>query len=174
MVDFRKGGDTSYKTLPKSDHPVPLAVTTPAPDVDTVSRGDRGAGLAGGMVAGLAAGAIASLAGALAWSLVTSLTGYKFSIATIGIGMLTGGAVAKFGGGQSQTNGIAAAALTVGGCLLGVVVMVSMIAGKELGVPASQVLSAVPFAKLLSVGFSAFDAIFLCFAVWNAYRIAGG
>ena len=67
---------------------------------------------------GLAAAIAAAVIGAIAWAVITVASDYKIGLVAVGIGVLVGLAVERFGGGDARLP-IAAAVIALFGCLLG-------------------------------------------------------
>src|SRR2546422_8431344 len=105
--------------------PQPITAPKPAGPVEVVEN------LPMGFMAGLVAAAI----GAGLWALVTIVTGFQIGWMAVGVGFLVGWAVRVAGKGAHMAFGILGAALALGGCALGNLLAVAVIAARHFEVP---------------------------------------
>ncbi len=143
-----------------------------SPEVEDLRVG-AGAETSENLVVGGVAGLIAALGGAASWAAVTYYTNYQIGFMAIGIGYLVGIVMLKFGHGRSQTFGILAAILAVGGCLIGNLLSACAFAADQLEVPMMQIVGTLTpsvAVEILQDGFTAIDALFYFLAVSAAFR----
>ena len=150
-----------------TEHPDPMAATTPGAASD--ARGNLGLGIA--------AGVVAALIGAVLWAVITVTTEYQIGFMAIGVGLLVGFAVRRFGNGTTQPYGIAGAVLALAGCMLGnlfsIFGFISIQESMEMTEVASTVLADPAMtASLMRDSFSPMDLVFYGIAVYEGYKIA--
>lgn len=151
----------------------PSAVTVepasarPLPSVDT--RGNLGMAVA--------AGVVAMLVGAVLWAVITVTTEFQIGFMAIGVGVLVGYAVRRFGNGTTMPFALTGAVLALLGCVLGnlfsVIGFLSKQEGMSLGDVAGFVLGNPSMAMMfMRESFSAMDLLFYAIAVYEGYKIA--
>jgi hypothetical protein len=124
-----------------------------------------------GVILGLGAAAV----GAAAWALVTVLTGYQLGIVAVGIGLLVGITVRKFGRGSAPVFSVAGAVLSLAGCVVGNLLAVVGFVARSEGAPFFTMLGQVdlPIAvSLLKETASPMDALFYAIAIYEGFKLA--
>ena len=121
-------------------------MTVPVPAVAPPPSGSFGKGLAAAIAA--------AVIGAIAWAVITVISDYKIGLVAVGIGVLVGLAIERFGGGDPRLP-VAGAILALFGCVLG-----------------DLFIAAHAWAKLRDVGI--FDEFQRPHEVWTAYTHAFG
>jgi hypothetical protein len=124
---------------------------------------------------GILAGTAAAGVGAGVWALITVLTEYQIGWMAVGVGVLVGFSLRKFGKGIDKTFGIAGAALALFGCLLGNLLAVCGFVSVQESIPFLQVLGGLTpsvAAELLTVTFSPIDVLFYGIAVYEGYKLS--
>jgi hypothetical protein len=124
---------------------------------------------------GILAGTAAAGVGAGVWALITVLTEYQIGWMAVGVGVLVGFSLRKFGKGIDKTFGIAGAALALFGCLLGNLLAVCGFVSVQESIPFLQVLGGLTpsvAAGLLTVTFSPVDVLFYGIAVYEGYKLS--
>ncbi len=127
------------------------------------------------MVQGLLFGAAAAAIGAALWAVITVLTGYQIGFMAIGIGVLVGLAVRRFGRGSTPVFGIVGAALALTGCVAGnLLAVVGFIAqGQEAPFFATLGQVSLPLAMdLLIETASPIDFLFYAIAVYEGFKLS--
>ena len=149
----------------------PRAVTAPKPAGPVEVREN----LPVGFMAGLAAAGI----GAVLWALVTIVTGYQIGWMAVGVGFLVGWAVRVAGKGTHRAFGIMGALLALGGCAVGNLITVLVIAARHFEIPMLQVFGRLTpdvVVNLMETTFKPIDLLFYVIAIVEGYRfsIVGG
>lgn len=124
---------------------------------------------------GILGGFVAALLGAAIWAVVTVLTGYQIGWMAVGVGLLVGFAVRLFGKGIDTSFGIAGAALSLVGCLLGNLLTVCVVLSRQESIPLLDVISrlnAEIIVGLMKATFSPMDLLFYGIAVYEGYKFA--
>jgi hypothetical protein len=126
---------------------------------------------------GILAGALASVAAAVVWAAITVVTGYQISWMAIGIGLLVGTAVRVFGRGVDKYFGIAAAILSLAGCVLGNFLWAAYFFAQGAELPlldALALLTRIPTIalELMTITFNIKDIIFYAIAAVSGYALA--
>lgn len=127
------------------------------------------------IVAGALAGLAAALLGAGIWAVVTVVTEYQIGWMAVGIGVLVGFSVRFAGKGIDQTFGIAGAALSLIGCLIGNVLTVTYFIALNEGMPFVDILVQLNFAityELLASTFEIIDVLFYGMAIYFGFKYA--
>jgi len=147
---------------------------TPADELDTETlmaglRAEQNLGLA--IVGGLAAAVV----GAALWATVTLVTGLQIGWMAIGVGFLVGGAVRLIGKGIAKPFGYVGATLSLLGCLLGNLLSLCAIVGRQEEMSLSVVLLnldplAIPGAMMAT--FHPMDLLFYGMAVCAGHRFS--
>src|SRR5579872_709680 len=126
------------------------------------------------LLRGFAGGLISSVIGAAVWAVVTVLTEYQHSWMAMGLGMLVGLGVRKYGKGLRPAFGMVAAFLALAGTLFGNILGYGGMAAKAQGLPLFDVewdLLTDPAAagQALVDWFSPIDVAFYSLAIVAAY-----
>lgn len=126
------------------------------------------------LLRGFAGGLISAMIGSAVWAVITVLTEYQNSWMAMGLGVLVGLGVRKYGKGLRPAFGIAAAFLAFAGTVVGNVLSCGAAAAKAQGLPlfaAELDLLTNPFAagQALVDWFSPIDVAFYIFAIVAAY-----
>jgi len=124
---------------------------------------------------GFGAGAVAALIGAVVWAAVTVFTGYQIGWMALGVGILVGLAVRRFGRGVEPRFGILGAGLALFGCLLGnLFAVIGLVAVQEqtsvLAIWGVLEWGAVP--GVMAATFSPMDLVFYGIAVYEGYQFS--
>src|SRR2546421_5738806 len=119
--------------VPPRTAAAPRTVTAPKPagPIEVVEN------LPMGFMAGLVAAAI----GAGLWALVTIITGFQIGWMAVGVGFLVGWAVRLAGKGTHRAFGIMGALLALGGCAVGNLATILVVAAQHFDVPLLAVLT---------------------------------
>jgi hypothetical protein len=179
MAEERIASSSPFSRPPSEPSPVIRPVTSPAvaaapartvtlPPARTTSAVDD-QNLPIGLVAGLAAAAI----GAGLWALVTVVTGYQIGWMAVGVGFLVGWAVRIAGKGTTSTFQVLGAALALGGCLVGNLLTICVVASRKFEIsPTEMVLRLTPdfVVDVMSATFSPIDLLFYALAIYAGYR----
>lgn len=126
---------------------------------------------------GIAGGFVSALIGAGAWSVVTVVTEWQHAVMAIGVGMLVGLAVRKYGHGMSPPFGVAGALLALFGSLFGNVLSYGAITARDAGLPIVQfelqlLTSPLAVARALAEWFSPMDLAFYIVALIAGYNLS--
>jgi hypothetical protein len=126
---------------------------------------------------GIAAGVAAMLVGAVLWAVITVTTEYQIGFMAIGVGVLVGFAIRRFGNGRAMTFALGGAVLALLGCVFGnlfsVIGFVSKQEGMGLGEVAGFVLGNPSMAVMfMRESFGAMDLLFYAIAVYEGYKLA--
>jgi hypothetical protein len=122
---------------------------------------------------GLAAGAVAALIGAAVWAAFTAATKYQIGWMAIGVGALVGVAIRHFGRGMEPRFGVAGAALSLLGCMIGNVLAICAIAAIEFDIGFLEVvgtLDAGTTIEIVTESFQAMDLLFYGLALYFGYK----
>jgi hypothetical protein len=122
---------------------------------------------------GVLGGAVAAIIAASVWAIITFLTEFQIGWMAIGVGFLVGVGVRQLGRGVTQIFGIAGAAISVLGCLLGNILSdVAFFAHQE-NLGYFEVLGrlnpGIAF-ELLKATFHPMDILFWALAISTGYR----
>src|SRR5438046_4554102 len=149
--------------------PPPITAPKPAGPVEIVEN------LPMGFMAGLVAAAV----GAGLWALVTIVTGFQIGWMAVGVGFLVGWAVRIAGKGTHRAFGIMGALLALGGCAVGNLLTIVVIAARHFEIPLVAVFSRLTpdvVVQLMGATFSPMDLLFYGIAIYEGSRfsIVGG
>ena len=149
--------------------PPPITAPKPAGPVEIVEN------LPMGFMAGLVPAAV----GAGLWALVTIVTGFQIGWMAVGVGFLVGWAVRIAGKGIHRAFGIMGALLALGGCAVGNLLTIVVIAARHFEIPLVAVFSRLTpdvVVQLMGATFSPMDLLFYGIAIYEGYRfsIVGG
>ena len=163
---------------PFSRPPAPPKVfSRPTPAVRTVVARKP----AGPMVAaenlplGFMAGLIAAGIGAGLWALITIVVGFQIGWMAVGVGFLVGWAVRVAGKGRHSAFGIMGALLALGGCAVGNLLAIIMIAARQYNLaPLAVVGRLTPdvVIGLMQASFRPMHVIFYFVAIFEGYRFS--
>ena len=125
---------------------------------------------AGGFAVGLLAAIAAAVVGAIIWAVITVTTDYRIGVVAVGIGVLVGLAIDRFGGGDRRLPA-AGAVITLIGCALGELFADAHIYGQpygrgtfgELGRPHE-------LWSIYTHRFAAFNAVFYAIGAYEAFQ----
>ena len=172
--------ETQASFNPLFDAPPPSAASAPPPaEVDPAeieqmreilqSRQSLGRAIAGGF--------LSALIGAGAWAVITVVTGHQHEAMSLGIGLLVGLAVRKYGRGISPQFGVAGASLAFFGSLLGNVFSAGAVMAQALGQPLIQfemqlITNPAFFGRLVLPFFSLWNPMFYVFAAIAGYYLS--
>jgi len=128
---------------------------------------------------GFMAGLVAAAVGAGLWALVTIITGFQIGWVAVGVGFLVGWAVRVAGKGTHMAFGVLGAGLALGGCALGNLLAIVVIAARHFEVPLQAVFTRLTpdvVWSLMGTTFKPIDLLFYGIAIYEGYRfsIAGG
>ncbi len=124
---------------------------------------------------GLAAGAGAALIGAAAWILVTVITKFQIGFMAVGVGLLTGLAIRRYGNGVDPIFGLMGGALSLLGCLFGNFFSYLEFISRARHVGVGTLLANLPPAGIVNVikaGFKPMDVLFSGIAIYSGYKYA--
>lgn len=124
---------------------------------------------------GIVAGSVAALIGAILWAVVTDVTKYQIGWMAVGVGVLVGFAVRKFGRGSTPTFSLIGASLALIGCLLGNLLAVIGLVAIEQNVgffDALRELSARSAVDVLTGTFAPMDLLFYGIAVYEGFKLS--
>ena len=125
------------------------------------------------------AGLVAAAIGAGLWALVTIITGFQIGWMAVGVGFLVGWAVRLAGKGTHRAFGIMGALLALGGCAVGNLLTIIVVAARHFEIPLLAVFSRLTpdvVVQLMEATFSPMDLLFYGIAIYEGYRfsIVGG
>lgn len=124
---------------------------------------------------GVVAGFVAMLAAALGWGAIAVATGYNHSLMAIGVGLLVGYGVQVFGRGLTTKYSIAAALLSVLGCIGGNVMTEVILEVRYTGTPMTDILSSLTLDEIGSMitrRLQFMDVIFWLVAIYTTWLVA--
>lgn len=123
--------------------------------------------------AGLIAGIVAAAIGATAWAVVTALTEFQIGFMAVGVGFLVGWSIRQFGKGVDQIFGIAAAVLSLLGCVAGNLLSSCIFIANQTNEPIASVLGRVNVdiaIEIMKATFSPMDLLFYGLALYFGYK----
>jgi len=128
---------------------------------------------------GFMAGLVAAAVGAGLWALITIITGFQIGWMAVGVGFLVGWAVRVAGKGTHMAFGVLGAALALGGCALGNLLAVVVMAACDFEVPLQAVFTRLTpdvVWSLMETTFKPIHVLFYGIALYEGYRfsIVGG
>jgi hypothetical protein len=162
---------------PFSRPPAPPKVfSRPAATARTVAAANRAGSaepenLPLGFMAGLAAAAV----GAGLWAVITIFVGFQIGWMAVGVGFLVGWAVRVAGKGRHTAFGAMGALLALGGCAVGNLLAIIMIAARQYNLPPLAVLSRLTpdvVFSLMQASFRPMHVIFYFVAILEGYRFS--
>ncbi len=127
--------------------------------------------------AGLATsyGLAAALIGAAIWAAITVATNFRIGFMAVGVGLLCGFAVGKFGRGSGPVFGVIGAACALFGCALGNLWSAFGMVANESDVTFFQLMSDFDYSltlDLLTATFTPIDLLFYGIAAFEGYKLA--
>ena len=126
---------------------------------------------------GFMAGLVAAAVGAGLWALVTILTGFQIGWMAVGVGFLVGWAVRAGGKGTHAAFGLMGAVLALGGCALGNLLAIVVLAARHYQVPLLDVFTRLTpdvVYTLMGATFKPIHLLFYGIAVYEGYRFSIG
>ena len=154
--------------------PVPPR-TAAAPRTVTPPKPARPAEVGENLPMGFMAGLVAAAVGAGLWALVTIITGFQIGWMAVGVGFLVGWAVRVAGKGTHMAFGVLGAALALGGCALGNLLAVLVIAARQFEVPLQAVFARLTpdvVWSLMEATFTPIHVLFYGIAIYEGYRFS--
>lgn len=127
------------------------------------------------LLLGVIGGAVASLIGAGVWAAITVATQFQIGWMAVGVGVLVGLTLRHLGKGVDPIFGVAGAALSLFGCLLGNLLSVCGFVAAEMGISIFEVVARlnVSVATEMLIGtFSPIDLLFYAIAVYEGYKLS--
>ncbi|MCD8080959.1 MAG: hypothetical protein LUF04_11320 [Bacteroides sp.] len=124
---------------------------------------------------GLLAGWVAALSGAAVWAAVSVATGYQIGYMAVGMGLLVGFMIRRFGKGVRPVFGVMGALLALLGCILGDVFSFIGFIATEMEASFTEVAAQVDYgilAELLFENLLSITALFYAIAVYEGYKFS--
>jgi hypothetical protein len=124
---------------------------------------------------GIAAGAVAAVIGAVLWGAITYVTSFQIGWMAVGVGILVGYAVRRFGQGVDISFGISGAALAVAGCLMGNIFASCIAISQQAQIGLMDVVARLDFVimvEIMAETFNPIDLLFYAIAVYEGYRFS--
>ena len=124
---------------------------------------------------GFMAGLVAAIVGAALWALITLATNHQIAWMAVGVGFLVGWAIRVAGKGRHTIFGIVGATLAVGGCAVGNLLVVIVIAARQFGVPLQDLfMRLTPDAvyNLMQASFRPMHVFYYAVAIYEGYRFS--
>jgi hypothetical protein len=188
-VAIKRGDDTTPPHMmvvmaeqptvsPFSRPPVsPKVCSRPAPTARTVlARKPAGpVAAAENLPLGFMAGLLAAGVGAGLWALITIVVGFQIGWMAVGVGFLVGWAVRMAGKGRHSAFGIMGAFLALGGCAVGNLLAIIMIAARQYNLPPLAVFGRLTpdvVLSLMAASFRPMHVIFYFVAILEGYRFS--
>jgi hypothetical protein len=161
---------------PFSRPPTPPKVfSRPAARTLVASKPARPVAAAENLPLGFMAGLVAAAVGAGLWALITIVVGFQIGWMAVGVGFLVGWAVRMAGNGRHSIFGIIGALLALGGCALGNLLAIIMIAARQYNLPPLAVLGRLTpdvVVGLMQASFRPMHVIFYFVAILEGYRFS--
>jgi hypothetical protein len=159
--------DNEVPGLPQASAPVADLAAAPAPITPEQPV------TAGRIVA---AGSLAAIVGVVLWAVIAVVTQHRIGFMAVGIGLLVGSTVRRFGQTGSQRDALLSGALAVAGCALGNLFMICGFLSKQRSLPLGTVVWALVSQPLVAIDalastFTAFDAVFYGIAAYEGYKL---
>ena len=165
---------TFTRPAPARTVPVPTKMIAPLPRV-AAPKPARPVEVVESLPTGFMAGLVAAAVGAGLWALVTILTGLQIGWMAVGVGCLVGWAVRAAGKGTHAGFGMMGAMLALGGCALGNLLAIVVLAARHYQVPLQDVLTRLTPDVVYSLMEATFKPIHLLFygiAIYEGYRFS--
>ena len=121
------------------------------------------------------AGLVAAAVGAGLWALITIFAGFQIGWMAVGVGFLVGWAVRMAGKGRHRAFSIMGALLGLGGCAVGNLLAIIMIAARQYNLPPLAVLGRLTpdvVFSLMEASFRPMHVIFYFVAILEGYRVS--
>lgn len=149
----------------------PLTTTADAPIAI------EGAPATGNRFVALLAGLGIALSCAIVWAVITAQSGLQVGYLAIGVGLLVGLGVRRFGGGNTQGFATIGAFCALVGCLLGNLFSACSVYGGKHGISTILIVAQVMDqpdmgARLMQEQFSPMDLVFYAVAIFEGYKLA--
>ena len=166
-------------TQPVTPRPVPTPGPIPTPRPITAPTPAGPVEVNENLPMGFMAGLVAAAVGAGLWALITIVTDFQIGWMAVGVGFLVGWAVRVAGKGTHRAFGIMGALLAFGGCAVGNLLTIVVIAARHFEIPLLQVFSRLTpdvVVNLMTLTFKPIDLLFYAIAIYEGYRfsIVGG
>lgn len=146
--------------------------STTVVESEVASEGEVGSGnFVGGLIGGLVAAAI----GAVAWAAITVTTQFQIGWMAVGVGVVVGFAVRKFGNGAESRYRILGGALALVGCVAGNLLSAIAFVAQSQSIPFFAALARLPMAalpELYAATFDVMDLLFYGIAIYEGYKLA--
>lgn len=120
-------------------------------------------------------GTLAALISAIVWAAITLFSGYQIGWIAVGVGVLVGITVRRFGKGVETKFGIAGATLALLGCASGNVLAALGSITREEVLPLSQVIDQIDLRMLFDIWEATFrpmDLLFYAIAAYEGYKLS--
>lgn len=127
------------------------------------------------LIGGILGGLVAAIIAATLWAGIVVLTERQFGIAAIGVGLLVGVAIRKFGKGVQIHFAIIGALLALFGCVLGNFLAVMGFVLLNTGMSVVEILPQINIPLVIEVirdSFEPSDLIFYGIAAYEAYKLS--
>jgi hypothetical protein len=124
---------------------------------------------------GFMAGLVAAAVGAALWALITIVTEFQIGWMAVGVGFLVGWAVRVAGKGTHSVFGIMGALLALGGCAVGNLLAIIVIAARQFDVPLLNVFTRLTpdlLYQLMEASFRPMHVLFYAIAIYEGYRFS--
>jgi len=166
-------------TRPVTPSPVTTPSPIPTPRPITAPKPAGPVEVSENLSMGFMAGLVAAAVGAGLWALITIVTDFQIGWMAVGVGFLVGWAVRIAGKGTHRAFGMMGALLAFGGCAVGNLLTIVVIAARHFEIPLLQVFSRLTpdvVVNLMELTFKPIDLLFYGLAIYQGYRfsIVGG
>ena len=124
---------------------------------------------------GIVGGIVAATIGATIWAIITAVTNFQTGWMAVGVGLLVGYAVRISGKGIDKTFGVAGAALSILGCVVGNLLTACILISRNQNIPFHDLLSRLNpeiVVEIMKVTFNPMDVLFYAIAVYEGYRFS--
>jgi hypothetical protein len=145
--------------------PQPITAPKPAGPVEVIEN----------LPMGFMAGFVAAAIGAGLWALITIVTEFQIGWMAVGVGFLVGWAVRVAGKGTHRAFGIMGALLALGGCAVGNLLAIIVVAARHFEIPLLAIFSRLTpdvVVQLMELTFSPMDLLFYGIAIYQGYRFS--
>lgn len=126
-------------------------------------------------VGALIGGLIGAAVGAAAWAAITITTQFQIGFMAIGVGVLVGKLVAKFGQGLQPFYGVIGAVFALLGCLAGNLATTCWFISQEIQQSYASVLASLNVQStidILTASFDGMDLLFYGIAIYEGYKLS--
>ncbi len=120
-------------------------------------------------------GAVSGLVGAILWALITVLLEIQFGIMAVGVGILVGLAMRKFGKGIENKFGITGAVFAFLACLLGNLLSITVLLANYHDISFVEVITKVGINQILSLhvgNIGVMGMLFYLLAIYVGFRLS--